>query len=207
MPMKRPYKLTLLHTIPMLLLLLMTLVMIPPSAIATDSTVPSAAPPVSEVQNRTQPDPTEKTTTSNHPTPTEGGKTEWCPLAIILQEDHPQQELLKEFRDAVLTQHEKGKNYTKLYYLHSPEITLIILTNNKVKTNAQKVLSETLPIAEDLLRKGEAYLPELLLNDIDALLNEIAHKASPSLREVIKMAKSDIIKKDIFEELNITITK
>jgi hypothetical protein len=76
-----------------------------------------------------------------------------------------------------------------------------------VKKHAQKILSETLPIAEDLLRKGEACLPEPLLNEIDTLLNEIAHKASPSLREVIRMAKSDIIKKDIFEELNITIIK
>lgn len=205
--MKRPKKFTLLHTIPMLPVLVMTFYLMPLSVIATDSTVPTAAPPVSEVKNSTQPDPTESTTTPTPSTPTEGSKTEWCPLAIILQEDHPQQELLKEFRDVVLTQHEKGKNYTKLYYLHSPEITLIILTNNNVKKHAQKILSETLPIAEDLLRKEEACLPELLLNDIDTLLNEIAHKASPSLREVIRMAKSDIIKKDIFEELNITIIK
>jgi len=191
----------------MLPVLVMTFYLMPLSVIATDSTVPTAAPPVSEVKNSTQPDPTESTTTPTPSTPTEGSKTEWCPLAIILQEDHPQQELLKEFRDVVLTQHEKGKNYTKLYYLHSPEITLIILTNNNVKKHAQKILSETLPIAEDLLRKEEACLPELLLNDIDTLLNEIAHKASPSLREVIRMAKSDIIKKDIFEELNITIIK
>jgi hypothetical protein len=45
------------------------------------------------------------------------------------------------------------------------------------------------------------------LDDADKVLNEIAHKASPSLRETIKMAKSDIIKKEIFEELNIKITK
>jgi len=205
--MKRPKKFTLLHTIPMLPVLVMTCYLMPLSVIATDSTVPTAAPPVSEVKNSTQPDPTESTTTPTPSTPTEGSKTEWCPLAIILQEDHPQQELLKEFRDVVLTQHEKGKNYTKLYYLHSPEITLIILTNNNVKKHAQKILSETLPIAEDLLRKEEACLSELLLNEIDTLLNEIAHKASPSLREVIRMAKSDIIKKDIFEELNITIIK
>jgi hypothetical protein len=191
----------------MLPLLLMTFFLIPLSVIATDSTVPTAAPPVSALKNSAQPKPTESTTTAPLSIPTGGEKTEWCPLSIIFEEDHHQQELLKEFRDVVLTQHEKGKNYTKLYYLHSPEITLIILTNNNVKTHAQKVLSEILPIAKDLLRKGEAYLSEPLLNDIDALLNEIAHKASPSLREVIKLAKSDIIKKDIFEELNITIIK
>ena len=191
----------------MLPLLLMTLFLIPPSVIATDTTVPTAAPPVSEVKNSTQPDPTESTTTPTPSTPTEGSKTEWCPLAIILQEDHPQQELLKEFRDVVLTQHEKGKNYTKLYYLHSPEITLILLSDNDIRKHAQKIFSEIIPIASDLLKTGEAELPEKLLDDADTLLNEIAHKASPSLREVIKLAKSDIIKKDIFKELNISITK
>jgi len=205
--MKRPEKFTLLHTIAIIPLLGITFYLMPLSVIATESTVPTAAPPDSEVKNSTHPDPTESTTTPTPATPMEGSKTEWCPLAIILQEDHPQQELLKEFRDVVLTVHEKGKNYTKLYYLHSPEITLIILTNTNVKKHAQKILSETLPIAADLLRKEEACLSEPLLNDIDTLLNEIAHKASPELREVIKMAKSDIIKKDIFEELNITITK
>ncbi len=106
-----------------------------------------------------------------------------------------------------MTQHEKGKIYTKLYYLHSPEITLIILSNTDIRTHAQKIFSEIIPIVSDLLKTGEAQLAEKLLDDADKLLNEIAHKASPSLREVIKMAKSDIIKKDIFEELNITITE
>ena len=184
----------------------MALALIPYSAIATDTTVPPATSPASEVKSPAEINPDENTAASPLPSPNEGGKTEWCPLAFLLHEDHPQQELLKEFRDVVLTEHQKGKEYTKLYYLHSPEITLIMLTNNNVKTHAQKVMSEILPIAEDLLRKGDAHLSEPLLKDIDALLNEIAHKATPSLREVIKMAKSDIIKRDIFEELKITIT-
>jgi len=46
-----------------------------------------------------------------------------------------------------------------------------------------------------------------LIDDIDALLNEIAHQASSQLREVIRMAKSDIIKKEIFKEMGIEITK
>lgn len=187
----------------MLQLLLMSFFLIPLSVIATDSSVPTSAPPVS----RAQPNPGENATTSARSTPTEDGTTEWCPLSHIFEEDHYQQELLKEFRDVVLTQHEKGKNYTKLYYLHSPEITLILLSDNDIRKHAQKIFSEIIPIAADLLKTGETELPEKLLDDADTLLNEIAHKASPSLREVIKLAKSDIIKKDIFKELNISVTK
>jgi len=201
--MKKSKKFTVLKNIPMLQLLLMSFFLIPLSVIATDSSVPTSAPPVS----RAHPNPGENATTSARSTPTEDGTTEWCPLSHIFEEDHYQQELLKEFRDVVLTQHEKGKNYTKLYYLHSPEITLILLSDNDIRKHAQKIFSEIIPIAADLLKTGETELPEKLLDDADTLLNEIAHKASPSLREVIKMAKSDIIKKDIFKELNITITK
>ncbi len=201
--MKKSKKFTVLKNIAMLQLLLMSFFLIPLSVIATDSSVPTSAPPVS----RAQPNPGENATTSARSTPTEDGTTEWCPLSHIFEEDHYQQELLKEFRDVVLTQHEKGKNYTKLYYLHSPEITLILLSDNDIRKHAQKIFSEIIPIASDLLKTGETALPEKLLDDADTLLNEIAHKASPSLREVIKLAKSDIIKKDIFKELNISVTK
>ena len=201
--MKKSKKFTVLKNIAMLQLLLMSFFLIPLSVIATDSSVPTSAPPVS----RAQPNPGANATTSARSTPTEDGTTEWCPLSHIFEEDHYQQELLKEFRDVVLTHHEKGKNYTKLYYLHSPEITLILLSDNDIRKHAQKIFSEIIPIASDLLKTGETALPEKLLDDADTLLNEIAHKASPSLREVIKLAKSDIIKKDIFKELNIAITK
>ena len=58
-----------------------------------------------------------------------------------------------------------------------------------------------------LLEKGEAELSPQLIDDIDTLLNAIARKASAQLREAIKMAKSDLIKKEIFKELGIKITK
>jgi hypothetical protein len=204
--MKRSEKCSVLITITLLPLLLLTFFM-PCSITATDSTVPTPAPPVTDSKKSAQPHPTESTTTSALSTPTEGGQIEWCPIALIIEEDPQEQELLKAFRDVVLTQHDKGKLYTKLYYLHSPEITLIILSNTDIRTHTQKIFSEIIPIVSDLLKIGKAQLAEKLLDDADKLLNEIAHKASPSLREVIKMAKSDIIKKDIFEELNITITK
>jgi len=205
--MKGPEKLSIIINILMLPLIPMIFFLMTFSVIAMDKTVPNAASPVSELKKSAQTNPTESITTSAQSAPNEGGTTQWCPLSIICEEDPLQQELLKEFRDVVLTQHEKGINYTKLYYLHSPEITLIILSNSDIRTHAQKLFSEIIPTASDLLKTGEAQLPEKLLDDADKLLNEIAHKASPSLREVIKMAKSDIIKKDIFEDLNITITK
>ena len=76
-----------------------------------------------------------------------------------------------------------------------------------IKACARKILVELLPVMTALLEKGEAELSQRLKDNIDTLLNAIAHKASAQLREVIKMAKSDLIKKEIFKELGIKITR
>ena len=146
-------------------------------------------------------------TTSSPETSTPTTKTEDCPVALIFEGNQGQQTLLRDFRDEILAQHDKGIDYIKRYYLHSPEITLIILTDDDIKTRAHVLLIKILTVASALLQTGEAQLSEQVLDDADKLLNEIAHKASPSLRETIKMAKSDIIKKEIFDGLNIKITK
>jgi len=147
------------------------------------------------------------TTTSSLSTPTTTENVYLCPLSFIFEGDQYQQNLLKEFRDEVLAKQEKGLAYTNLYYINSPEITLIILSNQDINTHAKKILIELLPVVKALLKKGEAELSQQLIDEIDALLNEIAHKASSQLREAIKMAKSEIIKKEIFKELGFKITK
>jgi len=147
------------------------------------------------------------TTTSSLPTPTKTENIYICPVAFVLGGDQKQQTLIKDFRDEVLGGHEKGVTYTKLYYINSPEITLIILSNKEIKAHAKKILAELLPVVTTHLEKGEAELSQQLIDDIDAILNAIAHQSSAQLREVIKMAKSDLIKKEIFKELGIKITK
>jgi hypothetical protein len=138
---------------------------------------------------------------------TQGEGTGSCPVSLLLSADSSAEEILARFRDTVLAENERGINYTKLYYIHSPEITLIILTDNAIKAHAQKILFDMLPIATSRLIKGEASLSQQLLDDMDSLINEIASSASPALKDVLRMAKSDLIKKTIFEELKISIVQ
>ena len=147
------------------------------------------------------------TTTSSPSTSISDEQSELCPISFLFADDQHQQNLLKEFRDEVLAEHKKGITYTKLYYIHSPEITLILLSHNDIKIHAQKILEELLPVTTALMNKGTAEISQQLIDDMDALLNEIAHQASSQLREAIRMAKSDIIKKEIFKEMDMTITK
>jgi hypothetical protein len=107
----------------------------------------------------------------------------------------------------VLAEHERGINYTRLYYIHSPEITLILLTDNDIRAHARKILSDLIPVVSARLKKGEASLPQKTLDDMDGLINEIARSASSELKDVLRMAKSDLIKKTFFEELKFSIVQ
>lgn len=180
---------------------------IPLNTIGKDTTPPDNTTSIAESKKTAIPDFNTITTTSVLSTSTTSEKTELCPITLIFEGDQHQQKLLEEFRDEVLARHEKGVMYTNLYYINSPEITLIILSHKDIKTHANKILIELLPVVTALLKKGEAELSQQLIDDSDTLLNEIAHKASSQLREVIKMAKSDIIKKELFKELGIKIIK
>ncbi len=173
---------------------------------------------------------TPSTVTSNHTEPSVSGKdtssvsaepistvpsstaaageaTGSCPVSLILSGNEGEEKIFTRFRDAVLVESERGINYTKLYYIHSPEITLIILTDNAIKAHAQKILYAMLPIVAARLKKGESSLPQQLLDEMDSLINEIARSASPALKDALRMAKSDLIKKKIFEELKIRIVQ
>ena len=179
--------------------------LVPLNIIAEDTTPPTTIlTSESKATSNHNPD---TTTTSSLQTSTKAKNIYICPVAFVLGGDQKQQIVIKEFRDEVLARHEKGITYTKLYYINSPEVTLIILSNEDIKAFARKILIELLPVVTALLEKGEAELSQQLIDDIDTLLNAVAHKASSKLREVLKMAKSDLIKKEIFKDLGIKITK
>jgi hypothetical protein len=140
-------------------------------------------------------------------TATSGEETGSCPVSILLEGSDRDQEIFVRFRDRVLSENERGINYARLYYIHSPEITLILLTDNDIRAHARKILSDLIPVVAARLKKGEASLPQKTLDDMDGLINEIARSASSELKDVLRMAKSDLIKKTIFEELKFSIVQ
>lgn len=200
---------SLLTIISLFSFLIVSLILTPSETIARDRSTQSTTISNKSLQNPDDPHPEKafSTSTAAPQTSTARPQTEECPATLIIEGDQQQHALLREFRDEVLAQHDKGIDYIKRYYLHSPEITLIILTDDNIRLHTHRLFLAIFPIASALIKTGEAQISEHLLDDADKLLNEIAHKSSSSLRETIKLAKSDIIKKEIFDELNIKIIK
>jgi hypothetical protein len=177
----------------------------PSMALDTPSTVTSTY--TEETASDIDPVPVSPKSTSTAPSTiaAPGEETGSCPVSLLLSPKSGGEKILTRFRDTVLAAHERGINYTKLYYINSPEITLIILTDDVIKAHAQKILYDLLPVAAARLKKREASISQRLLDDMDSLINEIARSASPALKDVLRMAKSDLIKKTFFEELKIRV--
>ena len=198
---------TLKNFLTLSIIVLITSLITPSDGFTEDSSSMSTTVSSSAMKSTVDPQPEKGITTSSPDLSTATTKAEDCPVSLIFEGNQSQQTILRDFRDEILAQHDKGIDYIKRYYLHSPEITLIILTDDDIKVRTHVLFTKIISVASALLKTGEAQLSEQVLDDADKVLNEIAHKASPSLREAIRMAKSDIIKKGIFEELNIKITK
>jgi len=148
---------------------------------------------------------TQSSSTAPSTTADPGDETGSCPVSLFLSPEGDEEKILTRFRDTVLAAHERGINYTRLYYINSPEITLIILTDDAIKAHAQKILHDLIPIAAVRLKKGDASISQRLLDDMDSLINEMARSASPALKDALRMAKSDLIKKTFFDELKIRV--
>lgn len=70
-----------------------------------------------------------------------------CPAELLYGEDSPQVELLKRFRDRVLTQMPSGENLVRLYYRLSPDMAKAI-RNSPVTASALKAfIDQLLPLA------------------------------------------------------------
>jgi hypothetical protein len=176
---------------------------------ALDTPSPVTATQPEEAVGDIDPGPvsTQASSTAPSTTANPGDEAGSCPVSLLLSPEGGEEKVLARFRDTVLAAHERGINYTRLYYINSPEITLIILTEDTIKTHAQKILHDLISVAAARLQKGEASISQRLLDDMDSLINEMARSASPALKDALRMAKSDLIKKTFFEELKIRVVR
>jgi hypothetical protein len=176
-------------------------------ALDTPSTV--TATQTEETVGDIDPGPVSTQSSSTVPSTTAdpGDEAGSCPVSLLLSPEGGEEKILTRFRDTVLAAHERGISYTRLYYINSPEITLIILTDDAIKAHAQKILHDLILITAARLKKGEASISQRLLDDMDSLINEMARSASPALKDALRMAKSDLIKKTFFEELKIRVVQ
>jgi hypothetical protein len=99
--------------------------------------------------------------------------------------------LLRNFRDGVLTGSETGKDLVWLYYQHATELASIITEHREIRTGAKRILMSMIPAIKSSLNSGTITIScdtEEAINDLCAA---ISREAGPELTEVIVRLKKE----------------
>ena len=69
-----------------------------------------------------------------------------CFLVKLYGDDSEEAELLRNFRDNVLSETPEGRGLIKLYYQLSPVIVTLMEADEEFKTDAKEMIDEILPL-------------------------------------------------------------
>jgi hypothetical protein len=116
---------------------------------------------------------------------------ETCPATAMLG-DGASLNLLRIFRDTVLSCSPRGKKYIDLYYQNAAEVTSLINADAGLRQAATALLTELLPSVQSMIQGKQLYMPQNKEKKVTALLNALASKASPDLKVALEMVSGDI---------------
>lgn len=112
-----------------------------------------------------------------------------CPAALILGENSEESNLLRDFRDEILSATQIGRDMLGLYYQYAPELTAIIINDDAIKAEVAVLLLSFIPHIKALLNGESFNIGSDLEEDMAGLLEKIFQAASPGLQEKMKNFK------------------
>ena len=126
-----------------------------------------------------------------------------CPAEVLLNEQPSSLNLLRNFRDSVLSKNTLGKNYTTLYYEHAAEVASLIKTQEDIKVKAAELLMELIPTIAMRIDRQEMVFGEGIRGRINALISQVERYASPPLKEALTIIKRDMRSKKVLSQLGV----
>jgi DNA-binding beta-propeller fold protein YncE len=130
-----------------------------------------------------------------------------CPSVIALHGNSYQLQTLREFRDKVLATSSRGNDYINSYYQHAHELIVVLISDSRLRSKTEKVLTGLIPTIESILNGEEVVLSTELTANIEVFINELGSKASPSLQIEISKIQREIRNRTLFENLGIKHVK
>lgn len=115
-----------------------------------------------------------------------------CPAQEVLEKQSYSLDLLRNLRDKVLVKKELGRKYTKLYYKHASELTILIIAHEEIREDAKELVLDILPDITSIVEGGEVILRSEVIEKIEDLFDTLESFASLSLKKTINMMKDDI---------------
>jgi len=122
-----------------------------------------------------------------------------CPATTLLGEGK-QLNLLRRFRDAVLSRSVAMKKYVSLYYEHAQEVSTMLVASKSLRMQTLEVIAEGMPVIKSLVQGNQALMNRRFIRKIDALLVKMSENASDSLKSGLADIRNDIREKKIFTQ-------
>jgi len=124
-----------------------------------------------------------------------------CPASIILQDESYHLHLLRSFRDKVLNQTSRGREYIDLYYTYASEISLLIINDPDMRIRIEKILKQFVPLLTPLVEGESVFLPSEMKEEIGLLLDDFEVKGSRFLNAAVKKLRNDLNKGELFKNV------
>lgn len=139
---------------------------------------------------------------------TTGSEPGPCLASVALQLNEEVLNLLRGFRDEVLVRSLDGERYINLYYSpHAIEALLILLFNPELRMCANRIVKESLPAIQSLLRGERALIDSEIIADIELFLEGFGEDASPGLKRTISIIKEDMATGDLFKSFGFSVVQ
>ena len=123
-----------------------------------------------------------------------------CPIVSLAGTHQMQTDVVRSFRDKVLRNSKEGREYIKLFYSHSPELTSIIMEHPTIKAQARAVLASIIPLMHSSINDNiMAAMDRDMIDDVEDLCNAISVKARPRLKRTIQKLVEDLKEEKIFQ--------
>lgn len=125
-----------------------------------------------------------------------------CLSTFLRGADYPELNVVRKFRDEVLTKSEKGRKLIGMYYTHGSELITVLEDNPGIKAFAAELLAKTIARLSTV-GAGEELLTDDLAADIEVLADELnAVIETPELKTTLKDIKEGVRNRILFNKEN-----
>ena len=117
-----------------------------------------------------------------------------CPAEVALKNREDDLTMLRQFRDRVLSNTPRGRQYVELYYRHAREIAGLLHSDKNLQVQAQHALQKLLPAIRQMNAAGRLVMSKKIKREISGLAALLESKASPELKSVLEKNRQAVIR-------------
>jgi hypothetical protein len=124
---------------------------------------------------------------------------------VVSQGDINKLTVVRQFRDKVLMDTPKGREYVLLFYKHTFEVTSILIMHPEIAVQSKAALDSIMPQIKAALESNHIEISDAQTEQISNVLDAIGRHAGSELHKAIQAFQNALKQSEIFNEVGITV--